>query len=167
MEDFLGFSFLVLQPKVVFCSCSSEGKQSITLGLERQSKNGRPATPPVEKKQSCLLALYSKDEIPTLSRKVYFSVLSDVAAKDKSPASLLLRNIFFHETSGILLADSRQRARCIIAAKTQSAGLWVLSFPFHGIGLGINAAPDVIERKICFALQRYCFIFKEKRVNKK
>ena len=130
-------------------------------------KNGRPATPPVEKKQSRLLALYSKDEIPTLSRKVYFSVLSDVAAKDKSPASLLLRNIFFHETSGILLADSRQRARCIIAAKTQSAGLRVLSFPFHGIGLGINAAPDVIERKICFALQRYCFIFKEKRVNKK
>ena len=57
-------------------------------------KNGRPATPPVEKKQSRLLALYSKDEIPTLSRKVYFSVLSDVAAKDKSPASLLLRNIF-------------------------------------------------------------------------
>jgi hypothetical protein len=70
-----------------------------------------------------------------LSRKVNLSILSDIAAKNKSAASLPLRN-FFHVLSEVLLADSRQRARCTIAAKKQSAGLRVLSFPFHGIGLG-------------------------------
>ena len=65
----------------------------------RYKKNGRPATPPVEKKQRPILALYSKDEILTLSRKVYLSVLSDVAAKDKSSASLLVQSCFHKNIS--------------------------------------------------------------------
>ncbi len=106
-------------------------------------KSGRPATPPAEKKQRPELALYSKDEILALTRKVYLSVLSDVAAKDKSSASLLVRIRCRHTTQKLCWLTAASGLATLLQQKAQSAGLQALSFPFHGIRLGRVAVSEV------------------------